>query len=84
MAYIIIMKIRIKYYAAVREEVGINEEVLDIKDGTSMGDLIDIISRKHGLKGLNVSCLVNNLRVTADRLLHAEDFVVIFPPVAGG
>ena len=78
------MKIRVKYYAAVREEVGINEEVLDIKDGTSIGGLIDLITRKHGLKGLNANCLVNNLRVTSDRLLHAEDSVIIFPPVAGG
>jgi len=78
------MKIRARYYAAVREAAGVDGEVLDIQEGASLADLLDLVIIRHGLEGSNINCLVNNCRVVADHLLHEGDSVIIFPPVAGG
>ena len=42
------MKVRVQYFAAVRELVGLREETLELADGSTVGVLIDGLVKRHG------------------------------------
>ena len=44
------MKVKIYYFASVREVVGVREESIDVPPGTNIRQLLDLIAAKHGDK----------------------------------
>lgn len=42
------MKIRIQYFASVRELINVREEVIDIPSGSTVKRLLDALAEKHG------------------------------------
>ena len=44
------MKVRIQYFASVRELVNLREETIDLPAGTNVRNLLDILASKHGDK----------------------------------
>lgn len=44
------MKIRVQYFAQIREIVGIREEILDLNEGVSAGELLRKLCDRHGGK----------------------------------
>ena len=44
------MKVKIQYFASVRELVNLREEVIEVPPGTSVRGLLDLLAAKHGEK----------------------------------
>lgn len=79
------MKIKIKYFAALREQAGITEEVLDTAAVTA-DELLSEVKVKHGLKlsTKHLKVAVNEEYMPFSTRLNENDTVVFIPPVAGG
>ena len=44
------MKIKVRFFAIVRELVGAPEQELDLKEGSTAKDLLEVLSNKYGEK----------------------------------
>ena len=44
------MKVKVHYFASVRELVNLREEVIDVPVGTDVRGLLDVLAEKHGDK----------------------------------
>jgi molybdopterin converting factor subunit 1 len=80
--------VRMLYFAAVRELVGIVEENLELPASVrSVADLPGYLERAHPvlegrLRGVRIA--VNETFATADEQLKDGDVIALIPPVAGG
>jgi sulfur-carrier protein len=82
------MKIKVLYFAAVREIVGKDEEQLDVPPSVAtIGDLAAHLPSVHAkLAGRlsSVRLARNETFATNDEHLEEGDVVALIPPVAGG
>jgi len=85
------MKVRILYFARLRETFGLNAEHLQLPDGVNtVGALIDHLRQRGGVwaeelgPGRAFRVAVNQDMAAADAALSTNDEVAIFPPVTGG
>lgn len=82
------MKIRVLYFAAVREIVGKDEEEIDLPTSvSSIGDLAAHLPTVHSsLVGRlsSVRLARNETFATNDERLEEGDVIALIPPVAGG
>lgn len=94
------MKIKVKYFASIRELFGVSEEEYEVEKGIKLADLLlNHISERHShvahawrekvvqfIRGDEASyiILVNGNRAKLDQELKDEDVVAILPPVGGG
>ncbi|WP_209474747.1 ubiquitin-like small modifier protein 1 [Thermococcus stetteri] len=88
------MRIKVRYFARYRSLVGKSEEELEVSDGITVRDLIEILKERYpalknevfaeddDLADVNVSR--NGRYVSFDEILREGDIVAIFPPVSGG
>ena len=88
------MKVTVRYFARYRSLVGKGEEELEVPDGITVGELIEILKERHpvlrnevfaeddDLADVNVSR--NGRYVRFDEVLRDGDIVALFPPVSGG
>lgn len=79
------MKLIIKYFAALREQAGVGEEVIET-DAPSPQAVYEELKDKYGFS-LSADILkvsVNNKYSTMDHELKERDSLVFIPPVAGG
>ncbi len=79
------MKIKIKYFASMREAVGKTEEIWETNASTAE-ELFSHICREYGLNGeyQHLKVAVNEEYATFSKVLKEMDTVVFIPPVAGG
>jgi molybdopterin converting factor subunit 1 len=80
------LKIKVKYFASIKEWTGLKEETLEVPDGSTANDLRKIVLRFHDkleMEG-NILIAVNGSFVDLDRILNPNDEVALFPPVSGG
>jgi molybdopterin converting factor small subunit len=79
------IKIRIRYYAVLREQRGISEEELETC-AVSPRDLYETLRGEHefSLEPEQLKVVINDAFSTWDTALTAGDTVVFIPPVAGG
>lgn len=79
------MKIRVGYYAILREQRGLEQEILAV-ESADLRELYRDLARRHGfsLDEKHVRPAVNDAFSAWDRRLADGDFVVFVPPVAGG
>ncbi len=81
------IQIRMRYFAAVREIVGRQEETLSVPEGESVAGvrarLLDRYPRLENALARAV-CAVNHQYVSPETALHEGDEVVFIPPVGGG
>ena len=79
------MRIHVKYYAAIRDIVGLSSEDIDVHESTKLGSLIIMIKEKHDkIKDLILLIAVNEKYSDSERILVEGDRVALFPPVSGG
>ena len=81
------MKIRIRYFASLREVVGQSEETLDMPDGSSVSGVRAALEERYpGLRAILARCVaaINQKYGDAETALHEGDELVFIPPMGGG
>ena len=81
------MKIKVRYFAVLRERLGLEDETIELPEGTTVARAVDALADRHdAVAGLRQSCraAVNQAFVTLDEPLSDGDELVLVPPVAGG
>lgn len=94
------MKIKVRYFASLREVLGVGEEEYEVGEGTKLIDLLlNRVPERHKyaaeiwkerikgfLKGEPASyiVIVNGDRARLDQELKDGDVVAVLPPVGGG
>jgi len=81
------MKVRVKFFAILRERAGTAEVVKEIADGSSVADLWRELQKDYGkldVPGIRMLYAVNQNYVGVDQTLKDQDEVVFIPPVSGG
>ena len=81
------MKIRLRYFAILRESLGKSDETREVPADTTAGQMFDLIAlespRLAGLKR-SVMLMVNQEYVSANHPLQDGDELALIPPVSGG
>jgi molybdopterin synthase sulfur carrier subunit len=81
------MKVTVKLFAALRQQVGSGELSKEIEEGSTVEQLWDFLREESPqLPDMKESLLyaVNRSYVTRDHVLQDQDEVVFVPPVSGG
>ena len=81
------MKLRVRYFASIREFTGLREEQMEVPEGCTAEALKRRVQGLHAaLKGQeeNILVAVNGSFVEPARVLRQGDEVALFPPVSGG
>jgi MoaD family protein len=94
------LKVKIQYFASVRELVNLREETIDVPAGTNMRNLLDLLAAKHGDKLKEyllddtgnpreyLQFLLNEKSISQTdgffTLLRDGNTLAIIPPVGGG
>ena len=81
------MKVRVKFFAILREKVGYPEIVKEIHEGRTITDLWAELRKdypKLDVPGVRFLYAVNQNYVSPDYVLKDQDEVVFIPPVSGG
>ncbi len=81
------MKIRIRYFASLREIVARNEEILSLHEGAKVADVRALLLERYPrLQPVleRCACAVNHGYVPIETPLHDNDELVFIPPVGGG
>jgi molybdopterin synthase sulfur carrier subunit len=85
------MKVKLFYFARVREAIGVDREELDLaSDIKTVSDLIEVLKGRgsHWQDMFSMSTTfrmaVNQEMVEATHKINANDEVAFFPPITGG
>jgi molybdopterin synthase catalytic subunit len=81
------MKVRVKFFAILRERAGTAEISKEIEEGATVSDLWQALQKdypKLDVAGIRLLYAVNQNYVKADHRLGDQDEVVFIPPVSGG
>lgn len=81
------MKVKVKFFAMLRERAGTGEAMIDIETGATIGDLWEALKKNYPkLAPVETRLLyaVNQNYVKTDHVLEENDEVVFIPPVSGG
>ena len=81
------MKIKVKFFAILRERAGTAEVTKDIREGSTVTDLWQALQQdfpKLNVAGIRLLYAVNRNYVSPDFKLSDQDEVVFIPPVSGG
>lgn len=80
------MKIKIHYYASLKEILGIEEEELEVEESITAGALKNLIKNHHTklLEKEQLLIAVNGGFVQPEKKIESGDVVALFPPVSGG
>jgi molybdopterin converting factor subunit 1 len=82
------MRVKILYFAAVRELRGVEEEVVELPDSAStVGAATAWLAQQNPALAEalpSVRFAVNEAFASAEDLLHEGDVLAFIPPVAGG
>ena len=81
------IRVKVKFFAAPREALGMREIEVDLPVGTTAGELIDRLTEEYPVlrpytRFINVA--VNRAYVGMQTELHDGDEVACLPPVGGG
>lgn len=83
------MKITVRYFASVREHIGLSQETIDTQSADLAALRMELISKgenySHGLSAGKAIRMALNQQVCDDNALLTENAeVAFFPPVTGG
>ena len=81
------MQITIRYFAAHREISGVQSEILDVPEASTLADVWQVLEERYPALApyRNRVLLAQNERfVPASTILNAGDVVAFIPPVSGG
>jgi molybdopterin converting factor subunit 1 len=81
------MKVRVKFFAILRERAGTAETTRELAAASSVSDLWRELQKAYprlDVPGIRLLYAVNQSYVSADHKLAEGDEVVFIPPVSGG
>jgi len=81
------VKVRLLFFAVLREIAGRSEQVVELPDGTRAGDVWQRLRDEYGALREYIQppmIAVNESYVGIDELLRDGDELAFIPPVAGG
>jgi molybdopterin synthase sulfur carrier subunit len=79
------MKVIVKYFAFFKELTGKVQEYIEIENGKTTNDLLEIIMAKYNLKdNVNKVIALNQEYIKTDAPLNDGDEVAIMMPSSGG
>lgn len=81
------MQVTVKFFATYREMLGEDQLLVEIDDGATVGDILDMLKDRYpSLKeqGYMPLTACNLQHVSKRHILADGDEVAIFPPVSGG
>ena len=81
------MKVRVKFFAILRERAGASEVLKEIAEGSTVADLWHQLQKdypKLDVPGIRLLYAVNQNYVSPNDKLNDKDEVVFIPPVSGG
>ena len=78
------MKITVKYFGMIAESVGKTEEVLDLRQGSSVKDLKDQQINEYKIPDADSVQIAVNQNLGKEVILKEGDEVAFLPPFAGG
>jgi sulfur-carrier protein len=81
------LRLRVRYFASIREFTGLREEELEVPEGSSAGFLERKVLELHSslrTQEENIFLAVNGSFVESKQILRQGDEVALFPPVSGG
>ncbi|MGD0802725.1 MAG: molybdopterin converting factor subunit 1 [Candidatus Bathyarchaeia archaeon] len=81
------MRLRVRYFASIRELTGLREEQLEVPDNSTADTLKRTVQGLHSMldgQEDNILVAVNGSFVEPMRILKEGDEVALFPPVSGG
>ncbi len=81
------MRVRIRYFASLREAAGLADETLDLPEGATVAQARALLAeRRPALAGSLAPCMaaINQRYVSADTPLTENDELVFIPPLGGG
>jgi molybdopterin synthase sulfur carrier subunit len=80
------MRVKLRYFASIRELIGIVGEEVTLQEGSTVDTLIKKLKMDHvGLRDMDrILVAVDGEYVEPDILLREGDVVALFPPVSGG
>lgn len=81
------MKVKTKFFAAIKDIVGTSEVELELPSGTTAGDLFQRYCQQHpplSRYAHNTMISVNLEFVPPETRLHEGDEIAFIPPVSGG
>jgi len=76
------MRISVKFFASLREEMGRGDETLDLEDGATMAEVWQMVSEQRPQE--NLLCSRNREYAHWNDVAADGDEVAFFPPVTGG
>lgn len=80
-----IVRIRLRYFASIREQLGRREETLDVPDASTVAQVWQqLVAQCPPLAGQRYRPAVNQEYTTPDAILRDGDELVFIPPVSGG
>lgn len=83
------MIVTIRYFASLREAVGLGQENVTLPDGATMQTLLEALTNRHPgltahLGARSIRFAINRCYVLPDAGLKEGDEVALVPPVGGG
>jgi len=80
------VKVTVRFFAHLKEEVGIECEQLELCAGSSINDLVEALRERYPSLRNDEKYLiaVNSVRSKLDRRLAEGDVIALLPPVSGG
>jgi molybdopterin converting factor subunit 1 len=86
-AYAFRMRVRVLYFAILKDVFGCEREELELPAGSSVGALLDVLRGRGVAAGDvwgSIAVAVNQEYAQASRVLSGGDEVALLPPVSGG
>jgi molybdopterin synthase catalytic subunit len=81
------VRIRVLYFASLRQRLGFSEEALDLPDDATIADLKAAVAKTHPEVADSLRTAIASINrefALPEELLHPADEVALFPPVSGG
>jgi MoaD family protein len=81
------MKVRVQFYAQLRELIGVHELELELRQGATVGELLDeVYAQQPQLRAHDKSILIGAALEFVGRnyKLNPGEEIAIMPPVQGG
>lgn len=77
------MKVKVKYFASLKDQLGRDEELIELQSGTAVQSLWRQLTESESLPD-HILTAINHEYVQSDTIIQDGDEIAFFPPVTGG